>query len=132
MNRLLKVAGEFSLALILIAGCSKTSTPEGVVHAFFKDVNKGNTESAKAYFSGEWANGYDQHDKAMLERNFPAGSIKNVAISNVRVVGESASLTATIERMNAAPYTANLSLVKMRGGWKISYNGHVWPFEAIR
>lgn len=122
----------FILAMVicLVVGCSKTSTPEGTVKAFLEEVNKGNTESAKVYFSGQYSGGYDEFDKKKLEEIFPAGSIKDVTFSNVKIVGESANLTITVIKTNRSPYTTNLSMVKKGGEWKINYDGWNWPFSV--
>lgn len=120
----------FLVGISLMIGCSKTSTPGGTVKAFLEEVNKGNTELAKVYFSGQYSGGYDEHDKKKLEKNFPAGSIKNISFSNIKVVGESATLTVTVERKNGSPYTTNLSMVKKSGDWKINYDGWSWPFPV--
>ena len=117
-------------SLLIVAGCSKTSSPEGTVKTFLQEVNKGNTESAKVYFSGQYSGGYDEYDREKLEKNFPAGSIKSMSFTNVKVVGESANLTVTIERTNGSPYTANLSMVKKGDDWKINYDGWNWPFPV--
>lgn len=120
----------FILAIVicLVVGCSKTSTPEGAVKEFLEEVNKGNTESAKVYFSGQY---YYEFQKKELEEIFPAGSIKDVTFSNVKIVGESANLTITVIRTSRSPYTTNLSMVKTGGEWKINYlPGLDWPFSV--
>jgi hypothetical protein len=99
---------------LIVGGCSKISSPESTVRAFLEEINKGNTESAKVYFSGQYSGGYDEYDKVKLEQNFPAGSITNISFANVKVVEENANLTVTIERTNGSPYTANLTMVKKR------------------
>jgi hypothetical protein len=114
---------------MFVSQCGDASSPEGTIKAFFDEVNKGNTQTAKVYFSGQYSGGYDESDRNALEHNFPAGSIKNVIITNVKIIGESANLTVTIERTTKGPYTANLSLIKIGSTWKINYDGMSWPLR---
>lgn len=114
----------------LITGCGGSSSPEGSVKAFLDEVNKGNTESAKEYFSGEYKGGYDNHDKNKLERIFPPGSIRAVTFANVNAVGETATLNVTIERSTGVPYSTTLKMVRKDGEWKIQYDGWHWPFPV--
>lgn len=120
------------LACVVLAGCGSDSSsgPQATVKAFLDEVNKGDIQAGKLYFSGEYSGGYDEYDSNNLEKLFPPGSIKNVSFSNVKVIGERATLTVTIQRNIGNNYVANLSMVKKQGQWKIDYDGMTWPFEV--
>lgn len=71
MKRGIRVLSVLYLVMIVAAGCGSSSSPEECVRSFLDEINKGNTETAKEYFSGEYSSGYDRHDKRKLEQNFP-------------------------------------------------------------
>lgn len=120
------------IASMSFGGCGggSRSGPEATVKAFLDEINKGDIQAGKLYFSGEYSGGYDKYDEKKLTALFPHGSITNATFSNVKVMGDRATLTVTIQRKTGSDYASNLSMVKKQGQWKIDYDGTTWPFEV--
>ena len=124
----------FLTASVMLMGCSggsdSGSRPEDTVKAFLDEVNEGNIQGGKLYFSGEYAGGYDQYDEDKLNTLFPPGSIQEVTFKNVETMGDRATVTAIIKRNGQSDYETSLILVKKSGQWKIDYDGFSWPFQV--
>ena len=111
--------------LLFMQGCNKSSTPDGAVEAFFAEVNKGNFEPAKSFFSnGSW-------DEASLRKvpvAFPVGSIDRVWFTDLNIDGEKAKLDVHVYKKDGVTYSTNLQLVKQGAAWKIFNEGIYPPF----
>lgn len=58
------------IACVCLAGCGEGSGPQETVKAFLDEVNKGNIQGGKLYFSGQYSGGYDPYDEKKLSTLF--------------------------------------------------------------
>jgi len=111
-------------------GVSKLITPEGTVKSFLSDVNQGLTSKARRYFDYEYKYGYDETDKKRLENLFPAGSIKDIQITDVNTGQDTSFLNLTVVKTNLDTFKTNLELVKLGFEWRFRYLGLDWKFMS--
>lgn len=110
-------------------GVSKLITPESTVRSFLSEVNEGNTDKARRYFSYGYKLGYDELDQKNLEELFPVGSIKDVAVSDVITRNDTANLNLTVVKTNLDTFKTNLEFIKLGIEWRFNYNGWDWKFK---
>jgi hypothetical protein len=111
-------------------GISDLITPGKTVRSFLSDVNKGLTSKARRYFTYQYKFGYDEIDKKDLENLFPAGSIKDVQITDVNTDLDTSRVNLTVIKTDSDTFKTNLELVKLGFEWRIKYLGVGWKFKS--
>ena len=111
-------------------GISDLINPEKTVRSFLSDVNKGLTSKARRYFTYQYKFGYDEIDKKDLENLFPAGSIKDVQITDVNTTQNTSTLNLTVVKTDSYIFKTNLELIKLGFEWRIKYLGVGWKFKS--
>jgi hypothetical protein len=110
-------------------GINKLLTPESTIESFLSEVNRGNTEKAKRYFSYQYKYGYDDDDKNNLEKLFPKGSINDISFANIYTKGDTASVYLVVAKTDLDTFKTDLTLIKFGYEWRIKYYGWDWKFK---
>ena len=110
-------------------GINKLLTPESTIESFLSEVNRGDTQKAKRYFSYQYKYGYDDDDKNNLEILFPKGSIKGISFTNIYTKDDTAKVYLVVAKTDLDTFKANLTLIKFGYEWRIKYYGWDWKFK---
>ena len=110
-------------------GINKLLTPESTIESFLSEVNRGDTQKAKRYFSYQYKYGYDDDDKNNLEILFPKGFIKGISFTNIYTKDDTAKVYLVVAKTDLDTFKANLTLIKFGYEWRIKYYGWDWKFK---
>ena len=110
-------------------GINKLLTPVSTIKSFLSEVNRGNTDKAKRYFSYQYKYGYDDDDKNNLEKLFPKGSINDISFTNIYTNADTASIYLVVAKTDLDTFKTDLTLIKFGHEWRIKYYGWDWKFK---
>ena len=110
-------------------GINKLITSESTIESFLSEVNRGNTQKAKRYFSYQYKYGYDDDDKNNLEKLFPEGSINDISCTNIYTKADTASVYLVVAKTDLDTFKTDLTLIKFGYEWRIKYYGWDWKFK---
>jgi hypothetical protein len=113
-----------ALFLFLFTSACSGSSPGGVVKAFYKAVEDGNSQQAVGYFSDRVVNSFglsklEMGVNAQTEQIRALGGVRDVRILNETVRDNNAVVNVEVTYRDGSSTSERVSLVKEDGKWKI-------------